>query len=120
MARTRSTGENSGQGGTPGSARAAGAPLPEDRVGRDIGVGCFTLFIGGVSAAMVGVGVGKAVGFFTRCTPEPGLPACDWWVYAGWGGAIGAVTLPVLAIWRLRRADRAADAAASATTSDRG
>ncbi|MBU6366651.1 MAG: hypothetical protein KJT01_10620 [Gemmatimonadetes bacterium] len=97
-----------------------GAPPAEDRVGRNIGVGCFTTFIGFVSGAMVGVGIGKAVGFFARCTPEPGLPACEWWVFAGWGGAIGAVTLPVLAIWRLLRADRAADAAASAMNSDRG
>lgn len=83
---------------------------PEDRVGRNIGVGCFTFFIGAVSGAMSGVGIGKFAGFFSRCTPEPGLPACDWWVFAGWGAAIGALTLPVFALWRLRRADRAADA----------
>lgn len=97
-----------------------GTPLPEDRVGRNIGVGCFTTFIGFVSGAMVGVGLGKLAGFFTRCTPLPGLPACNWWVYAGWGGAIGAISLPVLALWRLRRADRAADAIAAARSSDRG
>jgi hypothetical protein len=87
----------------------------EDRVGRNIGVGCFTFFIGGVSGAMVGVGIGKAVGFFTRCAPLAGLPACDWWVFAGWGGALGALTLPVLALFRLRRADRLADAHHSRT-----
>jgi hypothetical protein len=90
-----------------------GTPLPEDRVGRNIGVGCFTFFIGAASGAMVGVGVGKLAGFFTRCTPMSGLPACEWWMYAGYGGAIGAITLPVLALWRLRRADRAADAASA-------
>jgi hypothetical protein len=95
-------------------------PLPEDRVGRNIGVGCFTVFIGAVSGAMVGVGLGKLTGFFTRCTPQSGLPACEWWVYAGWGGAIGAISLPVLALWRLRRADRVADAASAASTSLRG
>ena len=93
-----------------------GTPLPEDRTGRNIGVGCFTFFIGAVSCAMLGVAVGKAVGFFTRCTPEPGLPACNWWVFAGYGAALGAVTLPMFALWRLRRADRAADAASN----DRG
>ncbi|MCE2902370.1 MAG: hypothetical protein ACK5XT_14765 [Gemmatimonas sp.] len=91
-------------------------PLPEDRVGRNIGVGCFTLFIGAVSGAMIGVAIGKLMGFFNRCTPEPGLPACEWWVYAGYGAVIGAVSLPVFALWRLRRADRAADAAST----DRG
>lgn len=95
-------------------------PLPDDRVGRNIGVGCFTFFIGGVSGAMVGVGIGKMTGFFLRCSPLPGLPACDWWVFAGFGGAIGAITLPILALWRLRRADRAEDAAKTARSSDRG
>ena len=98
-------------------------PTGEDRVGRNIGVGCFTFFIGGVSCAMIGVGIGKMAGYFARCTPQPGLPACNWWVYAGWGAAIGAITLPVLALWRLRRADRLADAASvgeSTATSDRG
>ena len=98
--------------------------MAEDRVGRNIGVGCFTLFIGGASGAMVGVGIGKLTGFFMRCTPLPGLPACAWWVFAGYGAALGAVTLPVLALWRLRRADRLADRVArdatSAGSSDRG
>lgn len=90
--------------------------MAEDRVGRNIGVGCFTFFIGAVSGSMTGVGIGKLMGFFNRCTPEPGLPACEWWVYAGYGAAIGAVTLPVVVLWRLRLADRAADAASN----DRG
>jgi hypothetical protein len=89
----------------------AGTPAPgEDRTGRNIGVGCFTFFIGAVSGAMSGVGIGKLLGFFNRCTPEPGLPACEWWVYAGWGAAIGAVTLPVFSLWRLKRRDQAEDA----------
>lgn len=90
--------------------------MAEDRVGRNIGVGCFTFFIGAVSGSMTGVGIGKLMGFFNRCTPEPGLPACEWWVYAGYGAAIGALTLPIVALWRLRLADRAADAASN----DRG
>ena len=94
--------------------------MAEDRVGRNIGVGCFTFFIGAVSGSMTGVGIGKLMGFFNRCTPEPGLPACEWWVYAGYGAAIGAVTLPIVALWRLRLADRAADATADAASNDRG
>ena len=98
--------------------------MSEDRVGRNIGVGCFTCFIGGASGAMVGVGIGKLTGFFVRCTPVPGLPACEWWVFAGYGAAIGAISLPILALWRLRRADRIADRVAldrsSASSQDRG
>lgn len=101
-------------------APSASTPLPEDRVGRNIGVGCFTFFIGAVSGAMVGVGIGKLAGFFMRCTPLSGLPACEWWVFAGYGAAIGACTLPVLALWRLRRADRAIDNASSTASLDRG
>ncbi len=98
--------------------------MAEDRVGRNIGVGCFTVFIGGASGAMIGVGLGKLTGFFIRCTPLPGLPACEWWVFAGYGAVIGAISLPVLALWRLRRADRIADRVAydtmSAGSSDQG
>jgi hypothetical protein len=90
---------------------AAPVPHSEDRLGRNIGVGCFTFFIGAVSGAMSGVGIGKLLGFFNRCTPQPGLPACEWWVFAGYGAAIGALTLPVLALWRLRRRDQAEDTA---------
>jgi hypothetical protein len=89
---------------------ATPTPAKEDRMGRNIGVGCFTFFIGAVSGAMSGVGIGKLMGFFNRCTPAPGLPACDWWVYAGWGAAIGALTLPVFSLWRLKRRDQAEDA----------
>lgn len=102
------------------SESASPSPLPEDRVGRNIGVGCFTFFIGGISGAMVGVGIGKLIGFFTRCTPLVGLPACEWWVFAGFGGAVGAISLPILALWRLRRADRAADAANASRSIFRG
>ncbi len=87
-------------------------PLPEDRIGRNIGVGCFTFFIGGASGAMSGVFLGKGVGFFSRCEPIAGLPACDWQLFAGWGALIGALSLPTLALWRLRRADRKADSGA--------
>lgn len=91
--------------------------MTEDRTARNIGVGCFTFFIGAVSGAMIGVAIGKAAGYFTRCTPAAGLPACNWWVYAGWGALIGAITLPAFALWRLRKADRERDREAGASTS---
>jgi hypothetical protein len=80
----------------------------EDRRMARIGVGCFTTFIGAISGAMIGVLIAVAVTFGTRCQPLEGLPACNWHIFAGWGALIGALTLPTLALWRLRRRDRAA------------
>ena len=93
--------------------------MAEDRVGRNIGVGCFTFAIGAVSGAMTGVLIGKIVAFFMRAPSCEGIPLCNWYVFAGYGAVIGAVTLPVLAFWRLRRADQRSDRAAS-DTSNRG
>ncbi len=83
-------------------------PLPDDdkRMAR-IGVGCFTTFIGAISGAMIGVLLAVGVTFGTRCKPLEGLPACDWHIFAGWGALIGAITLPTLALSRLRKRDRA-------------
>ena len=85
------------------------------------GVGCFSLFIGVVSGAMVGALVSKYVAFFTRAPECEGVPACNWNVYAGWGALIGATTLFVLVMWRLRRRARR-DRGMDGTTgqSDRG
>lgn len=90
--------------------------MAEDRVGRNIGVGCFTFFIGGVSGGMTAVLIGKVASFFMRAPSCEGVPLCNWYVFAGYGAVIGAVTLPVLAIWRLRRADARSDAAAGDIT----
>ena len=70
---------------------------------RNIGVGCVTTVAGFFSGGMIGVFIGKIVGLAQRCVPDPGLPACNWWVYAGVGGVLGAVTLPVLALRRLNK-----------------
>ena len=85
------------------------------------GVGCFSLFIGTISGAMVGALVSKYVAFFARAPECEGVPACDWHVYAGSGALVGAVTLFVLVMWRLRRRARR-DGGMHATTgqSDRG
>jgi hypothetical protein len=89
------------------SPAAAGGVTDEDRRMAAIGVGCFTIFIGAISGAMVGVLI--AVGFTigTRCKPLEGLPACDWHIFAGWGALIGAITLPILVLTRMRRRQRA-------------
>jgi hypothetical protein len=70
---------------------------------RDVGVGCFTAFVGAPSGAMVGVFVAKMVGAARKCVPVEGLPACNWWTFALIGGVVGMVSLPTLVLWRLRR-----------------
>jgi hypothetical protein len=90
--------------GAPATAPALSA---EDRRAAKIGVGCFTTFIGAVSGAMIGVLIAVGNTFATRCTPLEGLPACNWHIFAGWGALIGAMSLPTLALWRLRRRERA-------------
>ena len=56
---------------------------------------------------MIGVLVGKIIGSARNCAPAEGLPACDWYWYAAGGMLIGATTLPVLVLNRLRRRDAA-------------
>jgi hypothetical protein len=55
---------------------------------------------------MIAVFVAKFVGGLRNCQPAPELPACDWHLYAAVGMLIGAMTLPVLTLRRLRRSDR--------------
>ena len=81
-------------------------PADEFRSYRYVGVGCVTAVAGLFSGGMIGVFVAKVVGSFRGCKPPPELPACDWHVYAGIGMLIGILTLPVLALSRLRRSDR--------------
>ena len=81
-------------------------PADEFRTSRYVGVGCVTAVAGMFSGAMIGVFVAKMVGSFRGCKPPEELPACDWHVYAGIGMLIGILTLPVLALSRLRRSDR--------------
>ena len=70
---------------------------------RNVGVGCVTTVAGFFSGGIIGVFTGKVVGSVQGCKPPEGLPACNWWVYAVFGAAIGALTLPVLALIRLNR-----------------
>jgi hypothetical protein len=80
-------------------------PADEYRVARFVGVGCVTAMAGFFSGGMIGVFVAKIVGSARGCEPPVGLPACDWHVYAGIGMLIGVVTLPVLALNRVRKSD---------------
>lgn len=79
-----------------------GSPDADLARGRRIGVGCFTTFIGFWSGGMIGVLVGKVVGNVRGCVPIEGTPACDWYSFAAVGMILGAVTLPVLALRRLK------------------
>ena len=92
----------SSSGGSPGSGSA---PSAEDRTARNIGVGCFTTFIGLWSGAMVAVLIGKIVEGIRGAPSCEGLPMCNWNVYAAAGAVVGAVSLPVLVLARLRRRD---------------
>jgi len=75
-------------------------------ISRNIGVGCLTTVAGFFSGGMLAVLIGKFVGSVQGCKPPEGLPACNWWVYAGIGAIFGALTLPVLALWRLNKSGR--------------
>jgi predicted membrane protein len=99
---------------TPGSV----SPEP-DRTARNIGVGCFTFFVGIVSGAMTAVLVGKMYAFLSRAPACSEMPLCEWPSFALAGAILGAVTLPALAFWRLRRVDERSDRAAN-DTSNRG
>ena len=89
----------------PSSGQPAQPGQSEDRAARNVGVGCFTAFIGLWSGAMVAVLFGKIFEGIRGAPTCEGLPLCNWNVYAGVGAVIGAVTLPVLALTRLRRRD---------------
>jgi hypothetical protein len=80
-------------------------PPAEDRMARNIGVGCFTAFAGFWSGGMVAVLIGRIVEEIRRVKPCEGLPVCNWELYAGTGALIGAVSLPLLALARFRRRD---------------
>ena len=77
--------------------------LGEDRTARNIGVGCFTGFIGLWSGGMVAVLIGKIVEGLRGAPSCTGLPLCNWHIYAAVGAAVGAISLPLLVLTRLRR-----------------
>lgn len=77
-----------------------------ERRARAIGVGCFMTFIGFFSMAMVGVLVSVIVARTTGAPMCTGIPACNWYIYAGFGGLFGALSLPFLVLRRLRQSER--------------
>ena len=81
------------------------ALTPAERRARAVGIGCFMTFIGFFSMAMVGVFISVAVAWLTRAPRCASLPSCNWYIYAGFGGLFGAISLPFLVLRRLRSSD---------------
>ncbi len=52
---------------------------------------------------MVGVLLGKVIEGARKAPSCEGLPTCNWYVYAGVGALVGALSLPTLVFWRWRR-----------------
>ncbi len=76
---------------------------------RNIGVGCFTTFIGFFGGGMISVLIAKIV---SQALNEPqceGLPTCNWLTWAARGGVVGMIILPTVSLWRLKRGDAAHD-----------
>ena len=88
--------------GPTGKTPEPGTSDAEIARGKRVGVGCFATFIGFWSGGMIGVMVGKVVGNIRGCAPTEGLPACDWYYFAAAGMILGATTLPLLVLRRLR------------------
>jgi cation transporter-like permease len=68
---------------------------------RNLVIGCLMLPMGAASGGMTGVLLSKLVAMATRAPSCQDIPTCDWYVYAGWGALLGAITLPALVSWRL-------------------
>lgn len=69
-------------------------------------IGCLMLVAGAFGGGMIAVLVAKFVGSARGCNPGPDLPACDWHVYAAIGMLIGAVTLPLFTLMKLRKGEK--------------
>jgi hypothetical protein len=52
---------------------------------------------------MVAVLLGKLIEGARKSPSCDGLPTCNWYVYAGIGAVLGALSLPILVLRRLRQ-----------------
>lgn len=94
------------------------SPVVDDDISgrryRNIGVGCFTTFIGFFGGGMISVLIAKIV---SQALNEPqceGLPTCNWLTWAARGGVVGMIILPTISVWRLKRGDAEHDRSRSA------
>lgn len=90
-------------GGAPRRSSARDENEEAIAFGRKFGLGCFTFIIGGFSGGMVAVLVGRIVAAITKAPSCEGLPICNWYVYAGVGALLGALSLPTLVLRRISR-----------------
>ena len=82
-------------------------PLPP--AVRNTMVGCLTIVVGFFGGGMITLLLARVLDVIRRCSPAEGLPVCgNWAIYAGIGGAVGAVLLPTVVFIKLLRADAAA------------
>jgi len=58
---------------------------------------------------MTAVLVAKIVAYAMKAPSCPDIPTCDWYVYAGIGALLGALTLPLLVLRRLMQAPPSVD-----------
>jgi len=65
---------------------------------RRVAIGCVTAWLGMFSGAMILVFVSKMVAYLTHAQACPGIPSCNWYIYAAVGGVVGALSLPVLVL----------------------
>ncbi|MBI1809453.1 MAG: hypothetical protein HYR75_06090 [Gemmatimonadetes bacterium] len=82
----------------PARPGAGGGDAPGVSGFRRVAIGCVTAWLGMFSGAMILVLVSKIFAYVTHAPACPGIPSCDWYIYAMVGGAIGALTLPVLVL----------------------
>ncbi len=68
-----------------------------------LAIGCLMAISGFFGGGMIAVAIGRVVGQLRRCEPAAGLPACNHVEFLIVGAAIGAVLLPSVVLWRLRR-----------------
>jgi hypothetical protein len=81
---------------------------------RNVGVGCFTTFIGFFGGGMISVLIAKLVSQATHEVQCEGLPTCNWLTWAARGGVAGMIILPTISVWRLKRGDASHDRSRSA------
>ncbi len=70
-------------------------------------MGGVTFVAGGFSGGMVGVFASVMMRELTQGPTCEGIPTCDWHVYMLAGAVLGALSLPALVLWRMRRTERA-------------
>jgi len=94
---------------SPHGANRAPEPPPLNPAVRNTMVGCLTIVVGFFGGGMITLLLVRILDVLRRCSPAEGLPVCgNWAIYAGIGGAVGAVLLPTVVFIKLLRADAAA------------